>query len=139
MIYSGLYTQLLNTAAVSALLGATPKAAVFYGAAPKEPPQRFVVVNVLDAPPAAATLDGSSALIDGELQFDSYAEDQMHARQLSRAVKGAFLDYRGPLSDGTTISFTEVSADRDAGYEVGAEGYIFRSLLRMKAMYTEAA
>lgn len=139
MIYIGLYTQLMNAAAVTSLLGSPPKVAIFFGAAPKKPPQRFVVINILDAPPAAATLDGSSALIDGEFQFDSYAEDQMHARELCRAVKGAFLDYRGSLSDDTTIGFTEVTADRDAGYEVGGEGYIFRCMLRMKAMYTEAA
>lgn len=138
MIYSGLYTQLLAANSVTSLLGANAKVAIFFGAASKEPPPRFVVINVLDAPPAAATLDGSSALIDGELQFDSYAEDQRTARNLSRAVKNTFLNYQGPLSDGTTIVFTEVTADRDAAYEVGAEGYIFRSLLRMKAMYTEA-
>lgn len=145
MIYAGLYTRLLAAAGVASLLGSDAKDAIFFGAAPKEPPAQFVVINVLDAPPSDSTLDGSSPLIAGELQFDAYAQDndtntaQRNARTLARAVKSAFLDYQGPLSDGTTIAFTDVTADRDAGYEVGAEGYIFRSLVRMKAMYTEAA
>lgn len=137
MIYQGLYEQIGKSEAVTGLLGNS--SAIFFGAAGKQPGQRFLVINVLQAPPAATTLDGSSNLIDGELQFDAYAENQLYARKLSRAVRDYFKDFGGALPDGTTIQFTEVTTDRDAGYEVGGEGYSYRSMLRMSAMYTEAA
>lgn len=144
MLYSGLYTQITQAASIVSLLAPPNNSqpiidAVFFGAAAKEPPKRFVILNVVDQEPAGQTHDGKSALMDGEIQFDSYAESQLASRQLSRAVRFLLQDFGGPLSDGTTIQFTEVTMDRDAGYSVGAQGYIFRSLLRIKAMYTEAA
>jgi hypothetical protein len=140
--------MLMANAAVSALLSPpanSPAAtiakdgAVFFGSAGKQPPARFVVINLPKATPAATTLSGSSALIDGEIQFDSYGETELASHELSRAVKETFLDWGGTLSDDTTIQFIEVTADHDAGYEVGAEGYVYRMMLRMQAFYTEAA
>jgi len=142
VIYQGLYQMLAANAAVTGQLPVPepPNSgfAIYFGAAGKTPGQRFVVINVLNAPPAATTLDGSSALKAGELQLDSYAENQIAARKLSDAVRDTFKDYGGVLGDGTTIQFTEVTVDRDAGYEVGGTGYVYRTMVRMTAMYTEA-
>lgn len=137
-LYNGLYQQLQTATAVTSLLGAQAKQAIFDGAAAKQPPNRFVVINALNAPPAAQTLDGVSDLIDGEIQFDAYAENQQTAQKLGRAVRDFFKGWGGPLPDGTTIQFTEITIDRNAGFEQGAAGYTYRRLLRMKAMYTEA-
>lgn len=139
-IYQGLFQQLVASASVQAAFGTSisSKNAVFFGAASKDPPARFIVINRVDAPPAGQTMDGASDLIDAELQFDAYAENQIAAHTLARAVRDLLKGYNGSLPEGTTIVFTEITADRDAGYEVGAEGYVFRSLLRMRAMYTEA-
>ena len=139
-IFNGLFQQLAAAPTVQTALGAAAaKTAIFFGAASKEPPARFIVINRIDAPPAGQTLDGPSDLIDAELQFDAYAENQLAAHALARAVRDLLKGYGGSLPDGTTIQFTEITGDRDAGYEVGAEGYVFRALLRMRAMYTEAA
>lgn len=146
MILSGLYAQLAAQTGIQALLvspaysGAPAKAvnAFFFGAAGKQPPQRFLVINVLKGTPAATTLDLTTALKDGELQFDSYAENQLIARQLSQTVRDLLVDLVNfTLPEGTVITFTENTVDRDLGYEVGAESYVYRSTLRLSAMWTE--
>jgi hypothetical protein len=145
-ILPALYAQLAAQSAIIGLIGpgAYPGApanavnAFFFGAASKQPPARFIVINVLDAPPAATTLSQTTALIDGEFQFDSYAESQLVARQISETIRGLLIDLVGAtLPNGVTITFTENTVDRDLGYEIGAESYVFRSLLRLRAFYTE--
>ena len=145
MILSGLYAQLASQSGLAALLGpgaytSAPSQIVnafFFGAASKQPPQRFIVINVLDASPVATTLDLTTALKDGELQFDSYAENQLVARKISQTIRDLLVDFIGTLPDGTTITFTENTVDRDLGYEIGADNYVFRALLRLRAFYTE--
>lgn len=137
-VSEGLYVLLTQaTAAVQALLAAPATDSLYFSLAAKQAPRPYVVLHIVDAPPAAATLDGSSALIDGEFQFDSCADDQPTARQLSQAVRDALKELSGTLSDGTTIQFYEVSQDFDAGYDLGGDGYIYRSVLRLRAFYTE--
>ena len=140
MIFNGLYAKLINEPTVAALLSTPPSAAVHYSLAPKDGAgQRpYVVIHVLNAPPAEATLDGSSDLVEGELQFDCYADDQISARKLSRAVRDVLKNYQDSLPDNTVISSCEVTMDLDDPYEVGGGGYLFRSLFRLRAFYTEA-
>ncbi len=102
----------------------------------------YIVVHLINVPPADASLDGVvTNLIDGEFQFDSYADDASNgaltARQLNRAVRELLQDFDGTLSDGTVIRFYDVSADFDDNYEVGGTSFLFRSVLRLKAFYTE--
>jgi len=146
MILSGLYAQLAAQNGILALLTAPaysgapqkPVNAFFFGAAGKQPPQRFIVINVMKGTPAATTFDLTTALKDGELQFDSYAESQLVARQISQMARDLLVDLVNvTLPDGTVITFTENTVDRDLGYEIGAEGYVFRSTLRLSAMWTE--
>lgn len=141
MIFTGLYQQLVKTSAVTALLATVPPPvggyAIYAMAAPKTPPVPHLVIHKIDAPPAGQTLNGVSDLIDGELQFDSYANDAVTAQKLSRAVRDALKNYGGPFPDGTAIQFTEVTQDLDGGYEQAGEGYLFRAILRLAAMYTE--
>lgn len=141
MIFNGIYAKLTTEPTVIALLSSPPTAAVHYSLAPKDGAgQRpYVVVHILNAPPAEATLDGSSELVDGELQFDSYADDQISARKLSRAIRDVLKNYQGSLPDGTLITFCEVPMDMDDPYEVGGGGYLFRSVVRLRAFYTEGA
>jgi hypothetical protein len=144
MLASGLYQQLGATAAVTALLGKLNQEqgggnSIYFTLAPKQAPAPFLVIHRINTPPAGQTLDGVSDLIDGEIQFDSYAGDAITAQKLSRAVRDALKNFGGPLPDGTTIQFVEVTADMDAGYEQGGTGYLFRSILRLAAFYTEAA
>lgn len=146
-ILPALYAQLALQAAILQLIGpgayngapANVVSAFFFGAASKQPPQRFIVINLLDGPPAATTLDQTTALKDGEFQFDSYAETQLVARQISQAIRDLLIDLVATaLPNGVVITFTENTVDRDLGYEVGAESYVFRSLLRLRAFYTES-
>lgn len=141
-IFSGLYGLLAGTPAVASLLGRVAANSqdgppIYNGQADKQPPVPFLVVHIVNAPPAGQTLDGISDLIDGELQFDSYASDSAMSRKLSRAVRDALKNFGGTLNDGTTIQFVEVVADIDGGYEVGGEGYLNRTILRLKAFYNE--
>lgn len=130
---------MLTTApSVIAVLATPATDSVFFSLARKQAGRPFVVMHVINAPPAETSLDGSSQLIEGEFQFDSYADDQLTARKVSRAVRDVLKDYHGPLSDGTLMQFTQILLDADDPYEVGGVGYVFRSVLRMKGFYTEA-
>ena len=140
-VLSGLYnflTQNSAAAVVQALLTPAPQNQVHFSLAPKQPVRPFLVIHLLDGPPAEATLTGSSALIDAEFQFDSYADDQLTARALSQAVRDALKNLEGSLPDGTVVNFYQVVVDLDERYELGGSvGYIFRSLVRIRAFYTE--
>jgi uncharacterized protein DUF3168 len=138
MILPGLYKKLIADPGVSAIL-ATPADSLFINVAVKQSARPYLVMNLVDGRPAEATQDGSSELIDGEFQFDAYADDPTTARKLSRAVRDSLKNYSGALPEGTVIQFVEVTMDHDEPYELGGGGYIFRSLLRLKAFYTEAA
>jgi hypothetical protein len=145
MIQEGLYAKVTQAPSVQALLPTDPAnggaslayQAVHFGRAPQQPARPFIVVHLVNAPPAEASLDGVSELIDGDIQFDSYADDALTARQVSRAVRDLFKNFAGSLSDGTFIQFVDVTADFDDTYQVGGVGYLFRSVIRLKALYTE--
>jgi Protein of unknown function (DUF3168) len=137
MILNGLYRFLTTSAVISPLLAAPASNSVVFSVAQKQPGRPFVVLHVVNAAPAEKTQDGSSALIEGELQFDSYADNQLMARGLSQAIRDNLVDFTGPLPDGTILQFAEVSADFDDPYELGGGGYIHRAVLRLKALYTE--
>jgi hypothetical protein len=146
-VKEGLYNFLtLNPAAagVQALLSSlppidnTPQFPVYFSRADKQPPANYLVIHIVEAPPAAHSLAGPSPLSDGELQFDSCGPDDPTAQQLSNAVKSALQSFSGALADGTTITFYEVTWDADEGYEEGGSGYVFKHSLRLRAFYTEA-
>jgi hypothetical protein len=138
----GIANLLTQNAAVQGLLAKDPAAgyeqyAIYFSRAPKQAPTPYLVLHGLDLPPAAHSMDGPSSLSDGEFQFDSYGPDSPTARQLSQTVRDALKNYSGGLNDRTTIQFYEVSMDGDDGYEIGGGGYVFRSVLRLRAFYTE--
>lgn len=138
----GIAKQLTAAAAVTSILAPDPAGynnfAVYFSLAKKQAPIPYLVIHALDLPPAEQTMDGASSLSDGEFQFDSYANDQPTARKLSQAVRDALKNFAGALSDATTIQFYEVSIDTDDPYEIGGVGYVFRSVLRLRAFFTEA-
>ena len=141
MLLPGLYSQLIAAQPVSSLLAQPAKGSIFINVAVKQSATPFLVMNLVAAPPAEATLAGISDLVEGEIQFDSYADTPQAARKLSRAVRDFLMTTfnAGALPDGTTIQFVDVTMDHDEPYEQGGTGYIYRSLLRLKAFYTEAA
>jgi hypothetical protein len=110
---------------------------IYFSRADKQPPNNFLVIHIVEAPPAAHSLQGPSGLSDGEFQFDSCAPDSPTAQALSLAVKRALEGFSGALADGTTIEFYKVTWDADEGYEEGGTGYIFKHALRLRAFYTE--
>jgi hypothetical protein len=112
---------------------------VFISLAGKQALRPYLVLHLVSAPPADGTLDGITGLIDGEIQIDAYGDDPVSARQLSKAVKAAFANYSGQLSDNTILQFTDVTMDVDEVYEQGGGGYLYRSLLRLQAFYTEVS
>lgn len=145
-VSGGLYnflTQNPAAAGVQALLSKLPPIGgvaqfpVYFSRADKQPPTNYLVIHTVDAPPAAHSQDGPSALSDGEFQFDSCAPDQPTAQQLSNAVKAALANLSTALNEGTTIQFYQVVMDVDEPYELGGGGYVFRRLLRLRAFYTE--
>ena len=111
--------------------------AVYFSLAAKGQQGSYLVLHGLDLPPAAHSMDGPSSLSDGEFQFDSYGKDQPTARKLSQAVRDALKNYSGVLVDGTSIQFYRVSLDIDDPYEIGGQGYIYRSVLRLESFFTE--
>src|SRR5579871_3237643 len=141
--------QLALTPAIAALLapkgvtrppaGSPGDTGIFISLALKQALRPFLVLHLVSAPPAEASLDGIAALVDGEIQIDAYGDDPVSARQLSRAVKSAFANFGGALPDGTIIQFVNVTMDADEPYEQGGGGYIYRSLLRLQAFYTEGS
>jgi hypothetical protein len=144
MLFSGLYAQIAKIPAVTSLLGAVSTQqgggyAIYNGRADKTPAIPFLVLHKIDALPAGQTLSGPSALIDGEIQFDAWAGDLITAQKLTLALLNYFAGSSLALPDGTTIQFTEVTAHMDGEYEEGGEGYLFRSILRLAAMYAEGA
>jgi hypothetical protein len=144
-VLSGFYELLLATPAIASLLAPvqsnTPYTGVYFSLAAKGAPLPYVVIHTLNAPPAEKTQDGSSALIDGEFQFDSYADadsgGQLATRKISQALRDLLKDWSGPLPDGTNIQFAEIILDLDDPYEVGGRGYLNRSVLRLKTQHTE--
>lgn len=143
MILGGLYAQIKATPAVVSLLAPeqaqTPYSGIYFSRAAKGAPMPYVVLHVVSAPPAESSTDGVSELIEAELQFDSYADNAVDASTLSHAVRDLFKNFAGVLPDGTSIQFTDVLMDVEDPYEEGGTGYVERSLLRLKAFYTEAA
>ncbi len=144
MIVAGLTAYLASVSAVASLLGKPTQqqgggSAIYPTAAPETAPAPYLVIHRINTPPAGQTMDGASALKDGELQFDSYANDALTAQKLSRTVCNTLENYGGGLPDGSTIQFVEVTADMDAGFEQGGTGYLFRSILRLAAFYTEGS
>lgn len=142
MLLPGLYDQLLLPAAIAVqnALAKPPGQSIFINSALKNPPRPFLVLNRVGAPPAGSTLDGISDLIEGEIQFDAYADTPQPAETLSHVVRDYCMKtfVSGALPDGTTIQFVDVIMDHDEPYEAGGVGYLFRCLLRLKAFYTEA-
>lgn len=142
MILQGLYKQLLLAVPVTSLLGgaATAAGSIYENVAIEQPPASFIVLNRAEAPPAGATLDGISDLIEGELQFDSYAPNSAAAKKLSLAVRDYLMKTfnAGALPEGSTVQFVDVTMDHDEPYELGGAGLISRAMLRLKAFYTES-
>ena len=139
MLLPGLVQQLELAASVTSKLGTPVANAIQIVLAIKQAPRPFLVLNRVSAPPAGQTLDGISSLIEGEIQFDSYADTPQAASALSAAVRDYLMKTfnAGQLPDGTDIQFVEVVADHDEGYEQGGSGYLYRALLRLQAHYTE--
>lgn len=166
MIQSGLYNKLASDPSIQALLpsdsSVSPQISLAYKCihfvrAPKQPTQKpqsgttlinlipYIVIHLPNTPPAEETLQGVTDLRDDEIQFDTYANDvngALTARQLANAIRELFLpdggpNFSGPLSDGTTITFYSVMADFDDNYEVGGVGFLFRSVLKVKAFVLE--
>jgi len=135
MIMSGIRTRLAQDSGISALV---PSDRVYIGMAQRESRRPYIVCYRVDAPPAGVTLDGSSALKDGLFQFDSYADTQIDAEKLAKLVEASLEDYGGTLPDNSTIQFYETQNCGDDAYEVGGASFIFRSVLRMRAFFTEA-
>lgn len=147
MLLQGLYRQLLQASAVTALLAPPAAGSIAINAATKAQSalSSFLVMNLVGAPPAESTFDGISDLIEGEIQLDSYASaagmaDPVTARNLSNAARDYLLKtfVSGALPDGSTIRFVDVTMDHDEPYELGGSGYSARTLLRLKAFYNEA-
>ena len=143
MLLPGLYAHLLTppATAVQAALAAPATGSIFEISAMKNAPRPYLVLNRVSGVPAGSTLDGTSDLIDGEIQFDAYADTPVAAEKLSHAVRDYFMRtfVAGELPDGTNIQFVDVTADHDEGYEQGGAGFIYRALLRLQAFYTEAS
>jgi hypothetical protein len=135
MILSGIRLQLAADTGVAALV---PAKRIFKVMAERSSARPYIVIHGINLPPAATTLKGSSELRDGEFQFDSYSDNATDARSLSNTVQVALQDLNATLPDGSTIQFVGTTADFDDGYEVGGTSFLFRSVLRMKAFYTEA-
>lgn len=147
-VLGGLFNYLTQSPAAAAVavqallaklppVGAMPQYSVYFSLAAKQAPRPFLVMHLLDGTPAEQTMAGASPLADGEFQFDSYADDLVAARKLSQAVREALKNLSTALNDGTTIQFYEVGMDTDDAYELGGGGYIYRSILRLRAFYTE--
>jgi hypothetical protein len=141
MLLPGLYQQLQISATVKAALGAAAADSIFIDLAQKQAPRPHLVMTLVSGPPAEASLDGIAQLMEGEIQFDSYADKPQDARTLSNAVRDYLMTTfnAGALPDGTTIQFVDVTVDHNEQYELGGVGYLYRVLLRLKAFYTEHA
>lgn len=137
MIVSGLFDLLVNDPTIGPLLA--PGGSVYFALAAKEAQRPYIVLHIVGAPPAAVTLDGTSPQIEGRLQFDSYADDLVTARKLSKAVRALLADYSGLLSDGTVLQTLEVVTDFDDAFEIGGVGYLFRVVLDLRIFYTESS
>ena len=137
MLLKGLQQQLTAQSAIATLL-ATPTS-VYLNVAKKGAPPAFLVLNLASGLPAGSTLDGISALNDGEIQLDSYAGDQASARELANTVRAYLTEsfVGGTLPDGTTIQIVDVTADQDMPYELGGTGYLYRCMQRYQAFYNE--
>jgi hypothetical protein len=139
MLLPGLYQYLASLSSVTALLGTAGDGgpAIYFSAAPKQPPVPFLVLHKVNTLPAGQTLDGVSALIDGEIQFDAYANDAITAQGITTAVRTVLANYADTMAEGTQIQFVAVVEEFDAGYEEGDSSYLYRSILRLRAFYTE--
>lgn len=145
MLLPGLYKQLITDPAAAKVLALlsdpTGAGSIFETVAVKGAVAPFLILNFFDALPASGSLDGISDLKDGEIQIDAYAATQPPARLLLNATRDYLMKtfVAGAFPDGTQITFVDVSLDRDMGYEQGDKSYVCRSLLRLKAFYTEGS
>src|SRR5579862_5218470 len=140
-VKNGLFALLSTTSSVSSLIAAAPNSsagtAIYFSLAAKQSARPYIVIHLVNGTPAEKSLDGSSALIRGRFQFDSYADDPTVARQVSQAIRDLLKDFSGPLPDETMITFTAVHADMDDAFEQGGMGYLYRSMLDIEGFYTE--
>lgn len=130
MIEKGLYELLTQDTGVSTLVGSR----VFYILAPKGSPVPFIVVSRVVTNDGYA-MSGHIDLMEGLFQFDCYAADFYTSRGISAAVRALLKDYRGTLSDGTTISASLIDKDWDMPYEEGGKGFVYRALLSFRFHY----
>jgi hypothetical protein len=142
MLLPGLFQELTSgsaAASVQAALATPPANNVFIDLATKGLPGPYLVMSLVAGPPAGSTLDGTSDLIDGEIQFDSYAGTPQQAQKLSNAVRDFLMKTfnAGQLPDGTNVQFVDVTMDHNEPYEQGGTGYLYRRLLRLHAFFTE--
>jgi hypothetical protein len=143
-VLQGLTEQLAAAPAIAKLLGVRPAmnpadTGIFISLAVKQSLRPYLVLHLVSAPPAEASLDGITGLVDAEIQFDSYGDDPVSARKLSQAVKGLLAGNQVALPDGTVAEFVDVVMDADEPYELGGGGYLYRSLLRLRTFYTEGS
>lgn len=143
MIQNGLFEILATTPSVNKLVAPSPNAAsgtgVYFSLAAKGALRPFIVMTIVASAPADKTLDGSTQLIRCRLQFDAYADDQLTARAVIKAVRELLQDFNGPLPDGTILTMIDVNDDWDGPYEVGGKGYIYRSILDLNGFYQESS
>jgi len=142
MILNGLYELLVTAPSMSGLLAPSPNAGagtgVYFAAAAKGALRPFLVITVVSSAPADQTFDGSTGLVAARFQFDSYADDQLTARALSKATRKLLEDFEGPLPEGTLLTMVGVNDDHDGPYETGGQGYLYRAILDMSGFYQEA-
>jgi hypothetical protein len=142
MILNGLFEILTTTPGVASILAPSPNSpagtGVYFSLAAKGTLRPYLVITVVSSAPADKTFEGSTALVAARFQFDSYADDQLTARALIKAVRELLEDFAGPLPEGTMLTMINVNDDLDGPYEQGGKGYLYRCILDMSGFYQEA-
>lgn len=143
MIEAGLKQYLAADPTVSTIVGNKIYAVLMK----KGVPFPAVVYTVVATVPVFS-LDGDNRMESKRFQFDSYAEDYLTSRNLSRAIRSLLVpksDLSGTaqnisytLPDGTFVGGAIVHEDHDLPFEVGEGGYIFRALLDVQLFFNPA-
>jgi hypothetical protein len=106
MFQEGLYSLIVNTPAITALLGTArsdEEDGLFYILAIPEPSMPYITYQRLSGVPQTFSFEGANALQDARFRFSCYGASQRSAVLLAQQLKLLFATWIGTLSEGTVV------------------------------------
>jgi len=118
MLYDGLRALLMQTPAVTAIIGTLAsrtdkKSGIFWVQIPEEAILPAIALSQI-AGAGIPTMDGPDPLHSARIQVSCYGMTYGDAKQLARAVRDTLEGFAGTLTGGTMVGQTILASEMDA-------------------------